>query len=206
MFNNQLHGRSSKEKMTSDTILNRINSTKVKINETSINSAALQDHIMNSYNLGSLDPFRQKPKPLRKPSYLSKYKKKPTGIGGRALSNAGKNIMRTDSASSKVSIPKSRSGIPRKYSSYSNSKYGEEEVKVAKKPNVVYKTKNLLEKLNTETYIDIEKKREEYVNKLSLAQRRGLVAKPPLPLSQKQWKGIETKGTKRGENNDFCSI
>ena len=70
------------------------------------------------------------------------------------------------------------------------------------KTNEVYKTKNLLEKLNTETFIDIEKKREDYVNKLSLAQRRGLVAKPPMPLSQKEWKGIETKGYKRVENND----
>lgn len=32
-------------------------------------------------------------------------------------------------------------------------------------------------------YLDIEKKRIQYINKLSLAQRLGLVEKPPLPLS-----------------------
>ena len=189
---NSNYGRSTKFNSTSDTILNRINSTKVKIDETSINSAALQDHIMNSYNLGALDPFRQKPKTLKRPSYLSKYKKK-SNKGGRALSNAGKNIMRTESANSVSSIPKSQSGIPEKYNSRINSKFAYEESKTHKK-NEVYRKKNLLDKLNTETFIDIEKKREEYVNKLSLAQRRGLVAKPPMPLSQKEWRGIETKG------------
>lgn len=33
-------------------------------------------------------------------------------------------------------------------------------------------------------YINIEKKRIQYINKLSLAQRLGLVDKPALPLSQ----------------------
>ena len=44
------------------------------------------------------------------------------------------------------------------------------------------------------------------MNKLTLAQRRGLVAKPPMPLSQKEWKNIEDKGTIRTETNDYCSI
>jgi len=40
-------------------------------------------------------------------------------------------------------------------------------------------------------YEDIEKKRIQYIKKLSLAQRLGLVEKPELPLSQNQWKQIE---------------
>lgn len=41
---------------------------------------------------------------------------------------------------------------------------------------------------------------------MSLAQRRGLVDRPPMPLSGAEWKGIETKGIKRIESNDSCSI
>ncbi|CAI2369644.1 unnamed protein product [Moneuplotes crassus] len=197
-YNGRLNG-------TSDTIINRINSTKVKINETSINSAAFQDHIMNSFNLGGIDPFRQKPRLPKRPSYLSKSKKKPPTGTKRSLANAGMNIMRTESANSSVSIPKTRTGLSKKYGSSSRPKLLHEESKVATNGGV-YRTKNLLEKLNTETYIDIEKKREDYVNKLSLAQRRGLVERPPMPLSLKEWKGIETKGAIRSENNDSCSI
>ena len=64
----------------------------------------------------------------------------------------------------------------------------------------------MIDKLNSETYINIEKKREEYVNKLTLAQRRGLVARPPMPLSQQQWKGIEIKGATRIETSDSWII
>lgn len=207
MHINRSNGSILKNETSSDAILNRINATRLNIGETSINSAAFQDHIMQNYNLGCLDPFKQKPKNIKRPSYMSKYSKKKSGVGGRALSNAGQNIIRTDSASSATQAPKSRSSIPRKYSSHSNSKYSNrEEEKVMSKKSEVYRTKNLIDKLNSETYINIEKKREEYVNKLTLAQRRGLVARPPMPLSQAQWKGIESKGTTRIETNDSCSI
>lgn len=207
MHINRSNGSNLKNGPSSDSILNRINATRLNIGETSINSAAFQDHIMQSYNLGCLDPFKQKQKSIKRPSYMSKYAKKKPGVGGRTLSNAGQNIIRTDSASSAVSVPKSHSGLPRKFSSHSNSKYSNrEEEKVMGKKSEVYRTKNLIDKLNSETYINIEKKREEYVHKLTLAQRRGLVARPPMPLSQAQWKGIETKGTTRIDNNDFCSI
>jgi hypothetical protein len=40
-------------------------------------------------------------------------------------------------------------------------------------------------------YEDIENKRMKYINKLSLAERLGLVQKPPEPLSQSEWQVIE---------------
>lgn len=167
MFNKLNYGRSTTVSSTSDAILNRINATKLNINETSINSAALQDHIMQSYNLGSLDPFRQKPKVFKKPPYMAKYDKNRPGMSSRALSNAGQNIIRTDSANSSLSVPKSGAGIQRRQPGYSNSRPRamHEESKIPTQSNQVYKTKNLIDKLNTETYINIEKKREEYVSK-----------------------------------------
>lgn len=201
MYNKSALDRLSNKNGPSDDILGRINKTKLDSNQTTINSAALQDHIMQSYNLGSFNSFGQRVKTYKKPNYLKKYPKKKPGMPGRALSNAGKNIMRTDSASS---VPTSNVAMPQRVGSYSNSLFNsQEESKVGRKHNQVYQTKNLLEKLNSETYIDIEKKRESYVHKLSLAQRRGLVARPPMPLSQGEWKSIEQKGATRVEKNDF---
>lgn len=40
-------------------------------------------------------------------------------------------------------------------------------------------------------YNNIEKKRMQYINNLSLAERLGLVDKPPEPLGQGEWAGIE---------------
>ena len=40
-------------------------------------------------------------------------------------------------------------------------------------------------------YDDIEKKRMKYINKLSLAERLGLVEKPPQPRSYTEWQLIE---------------
>jgi hypothetical protein len=40
-------------------------------------------------------------------------------------------------------------------------------------------------------YQDIENKRMKYINKLTLAERLGLVDKPPEPLSQTEWVQIE---------------
>jgi hypothetical protein len=56
--------------------------------------------------------------------------------------------------------------------------------------------------MDNEVYIDFEKKRENYVNKLTLAQRRGLVSRPPMPLSLGEWKSIEQKGSIRAQNDD----
>ena len=37
-------------------------------------------------------------------------------------------------------------------------------------------------------YDDIERKRMKYINKLTLAERLGLVEKPQQPLSQSEWR------------------
>jgi hypothetical protein len=87
------YGRSASIKSASDALLNKIASTKANISETSINSAALQDHIMQSYNLGAIDPFGRKPRAYKKPAYMDKYSKSKMSAGGRPLSNAGRNIM-----------------------------------------------------------------------------------------------------------------
>ena len=156
MHHSMSYGK-SKPTTTSDHILNRLNQRKVNIDQISINSAALQDHIMSSYNLGDLDPFKRKPASIRKPAYMSKNitRKKPPV--GRALSNAGATIMRTDSASSRLKSGSKTRSQNRHSSSYSNYSHIDEEAKIPKKSNQVYKTKNLIEKLNTETYINIEK-------------------------------------------------
>ena len=42
-------------------ILNQINQRKLDTNQAALNSAALQDHIMKSFNLKQIDPFRKLP-------------------------------------------------------------------------------------------------------------------------------------------------
>lgn len=44
-------------------------------------------------------------------------------------------------------------------------------------------TKKMIDKINEEVFIDIEKKRLKYIDNLTLAQRLGIVDKPPEPLS-----------------------
>jgi hypothetical protein len=59
------------------------------------------------------------------------------------------------------------------------------------------------------TYEDIEKKRLIYINRLSLAERLGLVDKPPLPKSQAEWRQIENKFLHRTMKNiteESCPI
>ena len=46
---------------TSDMILGQLNQRKVDTNQAALNSAALQDHIVKSFNLKQLDPFRKLP-------------------------------------------------------------------------------------------------------------------------------------------------
>ena len=41
----------------------------------------------------------------------------------------------------------------------------------------------MIEDLNKEVYIDIEKKRKKYWDGLTLAQKMGIYEKPPEPLS-----------------------
>jgi hypothetical protein len=47
--------------VTSDMILGQLNQRKLDVNQSAINSAALQDHIMKSFNLNNMDPFRKLP-------------------------------------------------------------------------------------------------------------------------------------------------
>ena len=143
MLNSFSTGRAKHSISNSDEVLSRINKTKLNTNETSINSAALQDHIMMNYNLGSLDPFKRKPNIFKKPAYLPKSTKVKAAGEGRALTNAGMNIIRTDSASSSNHVQKSSSKVRRlpTSSSYSNYDSEIEEKKVPKKSNEVMKTK-----------------------------------------------------------------
>lgn len=60
---------------TSDMILDQLNHRKLDRQQASINSAAIQDHIMKNFNLGNLDPFKKKP------------------IRHTGLSNNGRNII-----------------------------------------------------------------------------------------------------------------
>lgn len=65
--------------------------------------------------------------------------------------------------------------------------------------------RDMISKKHTETYINIEKKVDAYVEKLTLAQRLGLVQKPALPLGIDQWKQIEVKSEKlMGETCSIC--
>jgi hypothetical protein len=51
------------------------------------------------------------------------------------------------------------------------------------------------------SFEDIERKRLKYIERLSLAERLGLVDRPPLPLSQQEWKVIEDTHLKRTHGN-----
>ena len=53
---------------------------------------------------------------------------------------------------------------------------------------------------------DIEKKRMKYINNLSLAERLGLVEKPPEPRGQKEWGGIEQIFLERSQASEPCPI
>lgn len=55
-------------------------------------------------------------------------------------------------------------------------------------------------------YLNIEKKRLQYIKKLSLAQRLGLVEKPQLPLSQQEWKHVEQQSLDRFNDKEPCPI
>lgn len=57
-----------------------------------------------------------------------------------------------------------------------------------------------------EEYNNIEKKRLQYINKLTLAERLGLVDKPAQPLSQTQWRGIEKQFLDRANLHESCPI
>ncbi|CDW86376.1 ring finger protein 32 [Stylonychia lemnae] len=59
---------------------------------------------------------------------------------------------------------------------------------------------------NENAFLDIENKRIQYIKKLSLAQRLGLVEKPPLPLSQVEWKNIEKVSLQRFNEKEPCPI
>ena len=45
---------------SSDLILDQLNQRKLDRQQTTLNSAALQDHIMKSFNLNMMDPFKKK--------------------------------------------------------------------------------------------------------------------------------------------------
>lgn len=51
--------------------------------------------------------------------------------------------------------------------------------------------------MEKESYNQIEKKRIDYINKLSLGQRLGLFEKPIEPLSMTQWQDVERITLKR---------
>ena len=55
-------------------------------------------------------------------------------------------------------------------------------------------------------YNDIEKKRMKYINNLSLAERLGLVEKPPEPLGQIEWVLIEQNFLQRSQVSEPCPI
>lgn len=57
----------------------------VEKKKNAVNSAALQDHIMSSYNLTNLDPFSKKTTSygVAKKKFKSKYKKPGQYIKGR---------------------------------------------------------------------------------------------------------------------------
>ena len=55
-------------------------------------------------------------------------------------------------------------------------------------------------------YNDIEKKRMKYIHNLSLAERLGLVDKPPEPLGQKDWGKIEQTFLQRSQPSEPCPI
>lgn len=46
----------------------------------------------------------------------------------------------------------------------------------------------------------------KYINNLSLAERLGLVDKPPEPLGQKDWGNIEQIFLQRSQVNEPCPI
>jgi len=54
--------------------------------------------------------------------------------------------------------------------------------------------------------IELEKKKQEYLNSLTLAEKLHLVKKPKPPLTTQQWKGIELQHEKRFTIADSCPI
>ena len=65
---------------------------------TNVNSAAIQDHLMKNFNLGSMDPFGKKKISYKIPSYA---KKKPKVLNKRKpFATAGLGIMNSNSRSS----------------------------------------------------------------------------------------------------------
>ena len=55
-------------------------------------------------------------------------------------------------------------------------------------------------------YDEVQKKLTKYYDKLTLAQRLGIVEKPPRPLDQEQWKNIEDQSKKREDSDGICPI
>lgn len=51
-----------------------------------------------------------------------------------------------------------------------------------------------------------EEKMQKYKQKLTLAQRLGIISAPPPPLSAKQWEEIESMSKKRKDSENVCSI
>lgn len=64
-----------------------------------------------------------------------------------------------------------------------------------------------LQKLNEEQVkVDHEKRIENYNKGLSLAQRLGLVEKPPKPITYEDWKDIESQAERREDDCESCPI
>ena len=53
---------------------------------------------------------------------------------------------------------------------------------------------------------ELERKKQEYIKNLTLAEKLHIVAKPKPPLTTQEWKGIEVQHEKRCEVTDECPI
>jgi hypothetical protein len=76
----------------------------------------------------------------------------------------------------------------------------------SKKQNILDEIKIKITKGNQEDDKKTQNKLKEYMNKLTLAQRLGIVEKPPKPLTVDEWKDIEEKGKTRSTDQNQCPI
>ena len=74
-----------------------------------------------------------------------------------------------------------------------------------KTPNILMEYEATLKKAEADEQQNIQSKLYKYISKLTLAQRLGLVQKPPQPLSKNEWSDIEEKSKKR-EGDHSCPI
>jgi len=133
--------------------------------------------------MAALDPFRKKIPGI---GSAPRRNTPVNSINQTRLSAAGRNVVGQSADRSNIygrSPSNANLPSPSPVSQYSSQQLQNVQQQKQDVTSIMHEQKMKENK----TYQDIEKKRLHYINRLSLAERLGLVDKPPLPLSQAEW-------------------